>query len=146
MDQISEPNILIFLPQSATAWVAGVLDKGGYRSAGVSTILELHEALLTDRFNLVVTTRPDIDLVRRIKALPVVNLEIFFHAEGHGQTPKAKQFDTQAFQRRIKALTESRHIERRSTNEQGPSSMQRQGWLAYLKRLLSVSLRKPASF
>ncbi len=106
----NQKPILVFLPENAAHIIVSKLNEHGYAATAVSCVPDLFDALRSDRHSLAVTTRPDIDIVRNIKSLPVVNLEVFFHAISSGgdlQSP-GKQFDGKAFLQRIKALTEPR--------------------------------------
>ncbi|WP_037073451.1 MULTISPECIES: hypothetical protein [Rhizobium] len=102
--------ILVFLGKGAANDIVSKLNANGYAAASVSSVPELFDALRSDRYLLAVTTRPDIDMVRNIKPIPVINLEVFFHAAQ--PTAKSahpsKEFDGDAFLRRIAALTESK--------------------------------------
>ena len=102
--------ILIFLPKGAAHVIATKLAEHGYESTIASSIPEVFDALRSDRYGLAVTTRPDIDVVRNIQSIPVVNLEVFFHAvlSSSGLVTSSKQFDDTAFLQRVKALTEPR--------------------------------------
>ncbi|MGO7160179.1 hypothetical protein ACCS78_12220, partial [Rhizobium johnstonii] len=76
----------------------------------VSSVSELFDALRSDRYFLAVTMRSDIDMVRNIKPIPVINLEVFFHTvqSATKSVRSSKEFDSDAFLRRVAALTESR--------------------------------------
>jgi hypothetical protein len=99
-------QILVFLPETAASRIAGKLNEHGYIAGQISSPLDLEDALLSDHYSLVVTTRPNIDIVRQIKPLPVINLEIFFHPAQSADVLDAgpKQFDLKAFFQRIEAL------------------------------------------
>lgn len=102
--------ILVFLGKGAACNIVSTLNENGYAATAVSSVPELFDALRSERYLLAVTTRPDIDMVRNIKAIPVVNLEVFFHAAQ--PTAKSvhasKEFDGAAFLKGVAALTESR--------------------------------------
>jgi hypothetical protein len=98
--------ILVFLPVGAANVIVSKLVEHGYVANAVSSVPELFDAVRSDRYSLVVTTRPEIDIVRNIRTLPVVNLEVFFHATA--SLGDGTQFDGKAFIYRIKALTEPR--------------------------------------
>jgi hypothetical protein len=102
--------ILVFLRKDAAGDIVSKLNENGYAATAVSSVPELFDALRSDRYSLAVTTRPDIDMVRNIKAIPVINLEVFFHAAQPtlNAVSSSKQFDGDAFLRRISALTEAR--------------------------------------
>jgi hypothetical protein len=108
MDQLPLQRILIFLPQAAAVLVAARLTEAGYLASVACSLRDLQAALGSENYHLVVTSRPDIDTVRNIKPLPVVNLEIFFHPDPQGTSPEigTKQFDAKAFFRRVRDLTE----------------------------------------
>jgi hypothetical protein len=108
MDHHPGPRILIFLPDAAAAVIAARLKDAGYGASVACTVPDLREALRATPYRLVVTTRPDIDTVRDIQPLPVVNLEIFFHPAPHDDSSgnRTKRFDAAAFFDRVKMLTE----------------------------------------
>ncbi|MBO0128467.1 hypothetical protein [Agrobacterium sp. OT33] len=99
----SQSKILVFLPQAAAAMVVGKLAECGYASLAVSTVPQAFDALRSEEFAFAVTTRPEIDLVRNIRAIPVVNLEVFFHGSTSGNGA-SKRFDGRAFLERVKFL------------------------------------------
>ncbi|KAA3498013.1 hypothetical protein DXM27_24770 [Rhizobium rhizogenes] len=99
----SRSKILVFLPQAAAMMVVGKLAEFGYASVAVSTVPQAFDALRSEEFAFAVTTRPDIDLVRNIRAIPVVNLEVFFHTSASGEGG-AKRFDGKAFLERVEFL------------------------------------------
>jgi hypothetical protein len=109
-----QPNdkkpILVFLPASAASTIVSKLIENGYAATSVSSVPELFDALRSDRHALIVARRPDIDIVRNIRSVPVVNVEVFFHAVPSPEKTdtSAKHFDGKAFLHRIKALTEPR--------------------------------------
>ncbi|OBZ92703.1 hypothetical protein ADU59_25305 [Pararhizobium polonicum] len=102
--------ILVFLPNGVAQVIVSKLIEHGYAATAVFSVPELFDALRSDRHSLAVTTRPDIDMVRNIKSMPVVNLEVFFHTvvSSGGMVSSSKQFDGKAFLQRIKALHEPR--------------------------------------
>ncbi|MDI5926860.1 hypothetical protein [Rhizobium leguminosarum] len=102
--------ILVFLAKDAACDIVSKLNENGYVAAAVSAVPELFDALRSDRYFLVVTMRSDIDMVRNIKPIPVINLEVFFHTvqSATKSVRSSKEFDSDAFLRRIAALTESR--------------------------------------
>lgn len=108
MDHLAESRILIFLPKAAATVIAARLNDIGYVTAIACSVPDLRKALAAAEYRLAITTRPDIDTVRDIEPLPVINLEIFFHPDGQGASPDfgTKQFDSKAFVGRVKALTE----------------------------------------
>ncbi len=102
--------ILVFLAKDAACDIVSKLNENGYVAAAVSSVPELFDALRSDRYFLAVTMRSDIDMVRNIKPIPVINLEVFFHTvqSTTKSVRSSKEFDSDAFLRRIGALTESR--------------------------------------
>ncbi|WP_421359024.1 MULTISPECIES: hypothetical protein [Agrobacterium] len=102
-------KILVFLPQAAGATIVSKLAEHGYESVMVSTVPEAFDALRSDQFVFAITTRPDIDVLRNIRAIPVINLEVFFHAGilRHGSEVNSKLFDSNAFFERVKFLAHS---------------------------------------
>ncbi len=99
-------KILVFLPQAAARVIVMKLGERGHGSVAVSTVPEVFDAVRSDGYSFAITTRSEIDLLRNIRSIPVINLEIFFHAapsgEGHLFTPK--RFDGRAFMERIEFL------------------------------------------
>lgn len=102
--------ILVFLRNGAADDIVSKLKEHGYDAMAVSSVPELFDALRSDRYSLAVTTRSDIDMVRNIKPIPVINLEVFFHTAQSSLNagPSSKQFDGDAFFRRVSVLTESK--------------------------------------
>ncbi|PDS79059.1 hypothetical protein [Rhizobium sp. L43] len=102
--------ILVFLGKDAACGIVSQLNENGYAATAVSSIPELFDALRSDRYCLAVTMRSDIDMVRNIKPIPVINLEVFFHAiqPAAKSVPSSKEFDSDAFLRRIAALRETK--------------------------------------
>ncbi|WP_412065572.1 hypothetical protein [Rhizobium sp. SYY.PMSO] len=78
--ETADRKILVFLPQPAARSIVIRLGQHGYAAVAMSTIPDVFEALRANEFIFAVTTRPDITLLRNIRAIPVINLEIFFHA------------------------------------------------------------------
>lgn len=78
----NQKSILVFLPRSAAQVIVSKLVEHGHTATAVFSVPELFDALRSDSYYLAVTTRPDIDMVRNIKSMPVVNLEVFFHTVG----------------------------------------------------------------
>ena len=108
MDHHPGQRILVFLPDAAAALIATRLNEAGYLACVACTVPELQKALAETEYRVVVTTRPDIDTVRDIQPLPVVNLEIFFHPDPGGTSTgrRTKRFDAKAFLDRVRTLTE----------------------------------------
>ena len=102
--------ILVFLPANAANTIVAKLELAGYPAVAVTTVPDLFDALRTDAFALAVTVRPQIDIVRNIITIPVVNLEVFFHMSLTADSGEisSKQFDVNAFVNRIKTLTAPR--------------------------------------
>jgi hypothetical protein len=103
-------EVLVFLPLPAAQVIVARLEESGHFATAMQSVAELVGALGSDAYSLVVTTRADIDVVRNIKAVPVVNLEVFFHTvKLTDETVTAsKQFDGAAFIERIRLLQEPR--------------------------------------
>ncbi|QCJ00959.1 hypothetical protein [Agrobacterium larrymoorei] len=103
-------KILIFMPEAPGRMIANRLAEQGFKPVAISTVPEAFDALRSDEFAFAVTTRPNIDLLRAIRALPVVNIEVFFHAavSTDGVVPvHSKQFDSKAFHERVEFLVQS---------------------------------------
>jgi hypothetical protein len=99
------PKILVFLPLAAGNLIAAKLTEIGFDTSVVCSLSDLHSVIYASNYSLAVTTRPDIDAVRAIRPIPVVNLEIFFHRAPAGPTKtSASKFDGPAFVRRVKLL------------------------------------------
>jgi hypothetical protein len=97
---------IVFLPREAAAFVAGKLAENGFQPTPASSVAELHEALCSTEYALAVATRPDIDLIRHIQPMPVVNIEVFFDFEPNAMAAsRSSRFDSAAFLRRVRALT-----------------------------------------
>lgn len=101
-------RILVFLPAAAAHAIVAKLAAHGHESVAVSTFPEAFTALRSDNYSFAITTRPEIDLVRNIRSIPVVNLEVFFHTEPSGDGPliTSKRFDSSAFMKRIEFLVQ----------------------------------------
>ncbi len=99
--------ILVFLPANAANTIVAKLELAGYPAVAVTTVPDLFDALRSDAFALAVTVRPQIDIVRNIMTIPVVNLEVFFHRALTSDRAEisGKQFDVNALVNRIKTLT-----------------------------------------
>ncbi|WP_081162714.1 hypothetical protein [Ensifer aridi] len=108
LEAIRPNKILVFLPKAAANMIATKLAERGHESIAVSTVPEVFDALRSDNCSFAVTTRPEIDLLRSLRPIPVVNLEIFFHAEPSGDGPltMSKRFDGSAFMKRIEFLAQ----------------------------------------
>lgn len=102
-------KILVFLPEAAGGTIVARLSERGFRSLLVSAIPEAFDALRSDEFAFAITTRLDIDLVRNIRPLPVINLEVFFHGtpSTDGSPVSPKRFDGEAFLDRVAFLARS---------------------------------------
>lgn len=72
-----EMPILVFLPKKAAHIIVSKLNENGYAATAAHSVPELFDALRSNRHSLAVTTRLNIEIVRSIRSLPVVNLEIF---------------------------------------------------------------------
>jgi hypothetical protein len=108
----SHRPILIFLSRPAARFIATLLVERGYAAIAVSSVPELFDALRNDVWSLAITGRRDVAMVRNIKPLPVINLEIFLHKTitEHGAETLPKTFDIPAFLRRIDNLMEQRPV------------------------------------
>ncbi|NTG18752.1 hypothetical protein G6L05_33995 [Agrobacterium rhizogenes] len=117
-EAIFSKKILIFLPPAAARVIATKLEEQGYMSAAVSTVPEAFDALRSDCYSFVVATRPDIALLRNIRSIPVLNLEIFFHTDPSTDGPSlgSKRFDSRKFMERVELLARS-EAERRAPAE-----------------------------
>lgn len=107
-DECYHPTkILVFLPHAAASVIVAKLAQGGYASVAVSTVPEVFDALRSGGYSFAITTRPEINLLRNIRSIPVVNLEIYFHAvsSNDGTLVTSKQFDGRAFLDRIEFLS-----------------------------------------
>ncbi|MFB9948979.1 hypothetical protein ACFFP0_08980 [Rhizobium puerariae] len=101
-------KILVFLPQPAANLIVTKLAEHGHEAIAASTVTEAFDILRSDNCSFAITTGSAIDLLRSIRPVPVVNLEVFFHAEpsGDGTLITSKQFDSSAFMKRIEFLVQ----------------------------------------
>ncbi|CDZ54405.1 hypothetical protein [Neorhizobium galegae] len=149
IEPIGPKKILVFLPAAAANAIVTKLADHGYEAVAVSTLPEAFSALRSDRYSFAVTTRPEIDLVRNIRSIPVVNLEVFFHTEPSGDGPliTSKRFDSSAFMKRIEFLVqplatrvESADVEQaKYEGMRGPRTAR---WRAAVKSLLGLLRRR----
>lgn len=103
----SAPRILVFLPKAASAHITGKLRENGYGAQEIKSTPDLEDILRSLYCDLVVTTRWNIDQVRAVKSVPVINIEIFFdptHAS-KAVDDRSTRFDLNAFLRRVALLT-----------------------------------------
>ncbi|TCM52561.1 hypothetical protein C8J36_1085 [Rhizobium sp. PP-F2F-G48] len=148
MEYTSGQHILVFLPQAAAALIAARLSEIGYLTSVACSVPELHKALISGDHRLVVTTRPDIDTVRDIKALPVLNLEIFFHPDPHGTSVEVgtKQFDARAFLSRVRMLTDPARAKDKPLIAKNSTPAEGRGrWLPRLFGIVQLNAAKPSS-
>ena len=130
--------VLVFLPAHPATTIVAKLERVGFPAVAVSTVPDLFDALRSEAFSLVITTRPDIDIVRNIEAIPVVNLEVFFHsamAANQEHTP-GKMFDNNAFMRRIERLSTSRSPRNDDPEATGTTTRQSLGFWKATRNLL----------
>jgi hypothetical protein len=99
----SQSKILLFLPDGAARMVSTKLAECGLITMAVSTVPQVFDALRSEEFAFAITTRADIDLVRNIRAIPVMNIEVFFHSSEAGGD-RSKRFDSKAFLARVEFL------------------------------------------
>lgn len=137
MKTTDELKTIVFLPVGAARMVIAKLREGGYAAIAVSSVAELHEALCASGYALAVTTRSDIDIVRHIRPMPVVNVEVFFDVVRGLECEEAlRRFDSKAFLRRVGALTGSRENRARKAElATGSSPPAGAGAVARLRRL-----------
>ncbi len=77
-----QTQLVVFLPVPAAQVIDARLQEHGHSSRAVQSIPELVDALHSCVASIVVTARPEIDVVRNIKPVSVLNIEVFFHAVG----------------------------------------------------------------
>jgi hypothetical protein len=137
-------KILVFLPQAAANVIVSKLAERGHDAVAASTVPQAFDVLRSDNCSFAITTRPDIDLLRSIRPVPVVNLEIFFHAEpsGDGLSVASKRFDGSALMERIAFLSTTKRIdpagaEQAKHEDKGECRAAR--WWTAAKVLLGVS-------
>lgn len=108
LEALRPKKILVFLPKAAANMIATKLAERGHESIAVSTVPEVSDALRSDNCSFAITTRPEINFLRSMRPIPVVNLEIFFHVKPSGDGPLAmsKRFDGSAFMKRIDFLAQ----------------------------------------
>ncbi|NTF52800.1 hypothetical protein G6K93_32345 [Agrobacterium rhizogenes] len=101
-------SILVFLPTGAAQAIVARLVEHGYPATAVHSVPELFDALRSGNHSLAVTTSRDIDMVRNIRSIPVVNLGGFFRTVGSADesATSTKAFDGKAFLNRINTLHE----------------------------------------
>jgi hypothetical protein len=107
LNVVAEKKVLVFLPVAAAKMLTPRLASAGYGSTVVSELTDLAAELASDRHWLVVAIRQDIDVVRQMRLLPVINIEIFFHsAPALALALGAKALDVDAFLKRVGVLFE----------------------------------------
>ncbi|MBY5766965.1 hypothetical protein HFO06_28350 [Rhizobium leguminosarum] len=108
IEAIRPKKILVFLPLPVANAIVTKLTDHGHEAIAVATFPEVVSALRSDHYSLAITTRPEIDLLRNIRSMPVVNLEVFIHTEPSGDGPliTSKQLDSSAFMKRIEFLVQ----------------------------------------
>jgi hypothetical protein len=138
-------RILVFLPVAAANAIVAMLAAHGYESVAVSTFPEAFTALRSDNYSFAITTRPEIDLVRNIRSIPVVNLEVFFHTEPSGDGPliTSKRFESSAFMKRIEFLvqplaTRVEHAGIEQTKNEGMGEPMAPRWRVALKSVFGL--------
>ncbi|AYM84827.1 hypothetical protein G6L67_24665 [Agrobacterium tumefaciens] len=99
-------KILVFLPEISGAKIVATLAEHGFQSVSMSTVPAAFDALRSGEFVVAITTRADIDLLRNIRAVPVINLEVFFHAGVSSDGRPSKRFDSKAFLERVEFLSQ----------------------------------------
>ncbi|AYM82152.1 hypothetical protein H009_17693 [Agrobacterium tumefaciens str. Cherry 2E-2-2] len=138
----NQSKILVFLPQAAAAMVVGKLAECGYVAVAVSTVPEAFDALRSKDFAFAVTTRPDIDLVRNIRAIPVINIEVFFHNSTAGGDA-SKRFDSKAFLERVGFLANPVPARPNSGSGQTASAQIQVAWKPRWWSIAANALRLP---
>jgi hypothetical protein len=99
------PEIIVLLPKANAAQITKKLNENGYAARIVSDVPEAFDALRSERVSFAITTRANIDTIRNIRAIPVINLEVYFH---HNRANSAQvHFDSSAFLDRVEFLTTS---------------------------------------
>lgn len=106
MNDVDDRKVLVFLPSAGAEIFISQLGSAGYDCTVVSELEKLACELASDRYWLVVTIRQDIDIVRQIKPLPVINIEIFFHSQPSSTSIPTKSLDVEALLKRVGALYE----------------------------------------
>ncbi|WP_105427839.1 hypothetical protein [Neorhizobium tomejilense] len=142
-------RILVFLPVAAANAIVAMLAAHGHESVAVSTFPEAFTALRSDNYSFAITTRPEIDLVRNIRSIPVVNLEVFFHTEPSGDGPliTSKRFDSSAFMKRIEFLvqplaTRVEHADVEQAKNEGMREPRTPRWRMAVKSVLGLLRRR----
>lgn len=149
IETIRPKKILVFLPPAAANAIVAKLASHGHDAVAVSTLPEAFIALRSDHYSFAITTRPEIDLLRNIRSIPVVNLEVFFHTEPSGDGPlvTSKRFDSNAFMKRIEFLVQpmATRVEpagaERATNEAVREPKTPRWWSA-VKSMLGLPRRR----
>ncbi|MEZ2127698.1 MULTISPECIES: hypothetical protein [unclassified Sinorhizobium] len=146
MKTTDELKTIVFLPVGAARIVVAKLREGGYAAMAVSSVAELHEALYASEYALAVATRSDIDIVRHIRPMPVVNIEVFFDVvRGLECEGALRRFDSKAFLKRVGALTGARQTRVLATESQtGVTATAAASGVARLWRLWQQMCSGPA--
>ncbi|MCW0983607.1 hypothetical protein OK142_22530 [Agrobacterium sp. BT-220-3] len=138
-------KILVFLSRPAADVIVTKLAERGYASDAVSTVPEAFDALRSDGYSVAITTRPEIDILRTIRSIPVVNLEIFFHSvpSGERRPLTSRRFDGRAFMERIDFLvqaasTKGDHLPVEAVKPPDTTSHALWRWWTRAKRLLGL--------
>ncbi|MCA1408893.1 hypothetical protein I6F26_32475 [Ensifer sp. IC3342] len=149
LEAIRPKKILVFLPKAAANMIAKKLAERGHESIAASTVPEVFDALRSDSCSFAVTTRPEIELLRSMRPIPVVNLEIFLHAEPSGDDPliTSKRFDGSAFMQRIEFLAQptARRAEPADVEQAKSEGMRRRRaprWWIAAKVMLGLSRQR----
>ncbi|MDE1993514.1 MAG: hypothetical protein KGI75_13500 [Rhizobiaceae bacterium] len=137
---------IVFLPLAAADFVVANLERGGYEAMAVHTVSELHEALCSSEYALAVTARPDIDLVRHLQAIPVVNIEVFFDfATERSRDGTPRRFDAKSFLTRVDALTASPQFGKKRKDQSGTEPQSRSRFydlVELVRNIADINLRK----
>ncbi|UIK05517.1 hypothetical protein [Neorhizobium galegae] len=149
IETIRPKRILVFLPEAAANAIVAKLAAHGHQSVAVSTFPEAFTALRSDNYSFAITTRPEIDLLRNVRSIPVVNLEIFFHTEPSGDGPliTSKRFDSSAFLKRIEFLvqplaTRVEHAGVEQAKNEGMREPRTPRWWVAVKSILGLPRRR----
>ena len=149
IETIRPKKILVFLPTAAASAIVTKLADHGHESVAVSTFPEAFTALRSDQYSFAITTRREIDLLRNIRSIPVVNLEVFFHTEpcGDGPLVTSKRFDSRAFMKRIEFLvqpmaTRPEPARAEQAKNEGIPERDTPRWWAAIKFMLGLSRRR----
>jgi hypothetical protein len=146
MNDVDDRKVLVFLPSAGAEIFTPQLGSAGYDCTVVSELEELAYELASERYWLVVTIRQDIDVVRQINPLPVINIEIFFHSQPSSITMPSKSLDVEALLKRVGDLYDlmaaKRGNQRAAEKLPGPDAIRGPSRITTLVKTALAALRR----